>query len=35
MTEPGNWVLTDLRVPSELAEIVSDALWAGGVAAIE
>jgi ribosomal protein L11 methyltransferase len=35
LTEPGNWVLTDLRMPSELAEIVSDALWAGGVAAIE
>lgn len=35
MTDPANWVLTDLRVPHELAEIISDALWAGGVAAVE
>ncbi len=35
MTDPDGWALADFRVPGELTELVSDLLWAGGVAAIE
>ena len=35
MTEPDGWTLAEFLVPSELAEVVSDMLWAGGVAAVE
>ena len=35
MTEPDGWTLAEFRVPGELAEVVSDMLWAGGVAAVE
>ncbi|MFM9133654.1 MAG: 50S ribosomal protein L11 methyltransferase [Actinomycetota bacterium] len=35
MTEPDGWTLTEFQVPDDLAEVVSDLLWAGGVAAVE
>lgn len=35
MTDPDGWTLAEFRVPGALAELVSDLLWAGGVAAVE